>query len=118
VKDTDVLAAAASLFNAFTFERLVPLLTLLAMFGLFVWVLFRAQQGNGFDASEFLRDDKGKLSWGRLGAFVCLATHTWVVMALTVNAKVTVQDMALYALTWSGSLVLLEALRAWKDKTP
>jgi hypothetical protein len=116
VKETDVLAAAASLFNAWTFDKFIPLCTLIGMACLFVWVIFAAQRRPDFDASEFLRDEKGKLSWGRLGAFICLMTMTWVVFVRTLNDKLTVEEMALYAVTWSGSLILLQALEVWKGK--
>jgi hypothetical protein len=114
VKETDVLAAAASLFNAWTFEKLVPLLTLLSMACLFVWVIFAAQKRADFDASEFLRGDNGKLSWGRLGAFICLMTMTWGYFIETLNGTITLQFKVLYAVTWSGSLILLQALEVWK----
>jgi hypothetical protein len=119
VNDTNVLAAAASLFHAWTFEKFIPLCTLIGMAGLFVWVIFSAQKREDFDASEFLRDDKGKLSWGRLGAFVCLMTMTWVVFVRTLNDKLSIEELALYAVTWSGSLILLQAIEAWKgSKAP
>ena len=57
----DYIAAAGALFNAFTFDRLIPFLSLILMSGLFIWVLFQAQKGPEFDASEFLRDDRNKL---------------------------------------------------------
>jgi hypothetical protein len=116
VKDSDVLAAAAALFNSFTFDRLIPLATLLFMASLFVWVIFAAQKRDDFDASEFLRGDDRKLSWGRLAAFVCLMTMTWVIFTRTLNDKLAVEELALYAVTWSGSLVLLQAIEAWKGK--
>jgi hypothetical protein len=112
----DYLAAAASLFNAFAFERLIPLLSLMFMGGLFIVVFYKAQARDDFDWSEFLRADNSKLSWGRLAAFICLMTHTWTVFARTVNDKVTIEEMGLYAVTWSGSLVLLQAIEAWKGK--
>jgi hypothetical protein len=119
VSGPDYLAAAAALFNSFTFERLIPLLTLLGMASMFMWVLFKAQRADGFDASEFLRDDRGKLSWGRIAAAVCLMTHTWVVFVRTLGNKITIEELVLYAVTWSGSLVLLQALEVWRGiKTP
>lgn len=110
----DYLAAAAALFNSFTFDKLTPLLTLLGMAAMFVWVLFKAQKGSNFDASQFLRDDSGKLSASRLFAFVACMTHTWAVFVRTLNDKVTVEELALYAVTWSGSLVLLQGIEAWR----
>ena len=112
----DYLAAAAALFHAFTFDRLIPLLSLSLIAGLFVWVLFAAQRRDDFDASEFLRGDDAKLSWGRLSAFVCLMTTTWVVFTRTLNDKLTIEELTLYAVTWSGSMVLLQAIEAWKGK--
>lgn len=112
----DYLQAAAALFSAFTFERLVPLVSLMFMAAMFLWVLFVSQRRDDFDASQFLRADDGKLSWGRLGAFVCLMTHTWVVFTRTLNDKITVEELGLYCVTWSGSLVLLQAIEAWKGK--
>jgi hypothetical protein len=116
VNGTDYLAAAASLFHAWTFEKFIPLCTLIGMAALFVWVIFAAQKREDFDASEFLRDEKGKLSWGRLGAFICLMTMTWRVFVLTLNDKLELHEIALYALTWSGSLLLLQALDVWRGK--
>lgn len=98
----------------FTFDKLTPLITLLGMAAMFVWVLFKAQKGEGFDASQFLRDDAGKLSASRLFAFVACMTHTWVVFVRTLNSKIDVQELALYAVTWSGSLVLLQGIEAWR----
>ena len=118
MKETDYLAAAAALFNSWAYDRFIPLFTLLGMAALFVWVIFSAQKREDFDASEFLRDDKNRLSWGRLGAFICLMTMTWVIFVRTLNDKLTVEEMALYAVTWSGSLVLLQAIEAWKGKAP
>jgi hypothetical protein len=114
----DYLTAFVKLVGSTSVGILVPLLTLMGLFALCVWVLFQAQKRDDFDASEFLRDDNRKLSWGRMGAFVCLMTHTWVVMTLTINSRLAWADMALYAVTWSGSLVLLEYLQLQAGKTP
>jgi hypothetical protein len=95
----------------------VPLAAFALIFGMFVWVLMRAQRSANFDAAEFLRDDAGKLSKGGLFAFIACASHTWALMVETINARLTVEFMAVYAVTWSGSLVLLEGIRAWKGRT-
>lgn len=111
---TDYIAAAAALFNTFTFDKLIPLATLAFMALLFLWVLFQAQRRDDFDASQFLRDEHHKLSSGRLFAFICCGTHTWAVFTRILNDKITIEELSLYAVTWSGSLVLLEAISAWK----
>lgn len=112
----DYMAAAAALFNAFTFERLIPLVSLFGVASLLYWLLHRASAGGNFDASQFLRDDGGKLSWGRVSAAVALTTHTWFIFTRTLNDKITDFDMGLYSVTWSGSLVLLQFINAWKGK--
>ena len=49
-QQTDILHAAASLFSVFTFEKLVPLLMIFSMSLLFIWVLYKAQGRDDFDA--------------------------------------------------------------------
>lgn len=110
----DYLAAAAALFNSFTFDRAIPLLSLMFMGSLFIWVLFKAQKRADFDASQFLRNDRGMLEWGRLAAFICCATHTWVVFTRTISEKITFDELLLYCVVWSGSMILLQALETWR----
>jgi hypothetical protein len=114
VSEINYMAAAAALFNAFTFDRLIPLITLMMLAVLFLWVIFQAQKGADFDASEFLRDDRRKLSWGRLAAFVCCVTHTWVIFTRTLNDRLTFEEQLLYCIVWSGSMILLQALEVWR----
>jgi hypothetical protein len=117
----DYLAAAGALFNAFTFNRLIPLVMLFTLSVLFIWVLFQAQKRKDFDASMFLRNDRGILDFGRLAAFICCMSHTWYFFTRTLNGDVTKDDVWIYCVTWSGSLVLLQALETWrgiKTNTP
>jgi len=37
-----------------------------------------------------------------------------VVFSRTLNDKITFEELVLYAVTWSGSMVLLQAIDAWK----
>lgn len=105
-----------ALIASVTINTIVPLTAFGLIFGMFAWVLFKAQARSDFDASQFLRDDTGKLSKAGLFAFIACAAHTWALMVETINARLTVEFSAVYALTWSGSLVLLEAVKAWKGK--
>lgn len=111
---------AASYFEALmasvTINVIVPLVAFALIFGLFAWVLVRAQRRDDFDAGDFLRDEAGKLSKGGLFAFIACAAHTWALMVETINARLTVEFSTIYALTWSGSLILLEAIKVWKGK--
>ena len=114
----DYLAAAAALFAAFTFDRLLPAALMAVLFGMFIFVLVKAQRRGDFDASEFLREDSGKLSSKRLFAFIAMAVHVWLVTTRTISDKITFEEQVLFVLTWSGSLVLIQALEIWKGGPP
>lgn len=114
---TTVINAAGELMNSFAWERLIPLVMLLAMFGGFVWILVLAQRRDDFDASEFLRDDKGKLSFWRLSAFVCLGLHAWNYMIRTQNGAITFNEQVLWGCLWSGSAVVMMAVEKWVGKS-
>lgn len=107
-----------ALLASVTIQVLVPGLMFLLMVGVFVWVVWRAQTRDDFDASQFLRDDAGRLSSVRLFAFVSLGVHTWVVAVETMGSRITPDQMLIYALTWSGSLVLAEAVHKWNGVLP
>jgi hypothetical protein len=97
----------AALFTSVTIGVILPAVMLLAMIVMFIWVLHKAQQREDFDASDFLRDDNGKLSAMRLFAFVCLCVHSWVIAVETMSGRITDYQVLIYAATWSGSLVLI-----------
>ncbi|MEO8153551.1 MAG: hypothetical protein ABI605_10815 [Rhizobacter sp.] len=110
----DFLAAAATLFNAFTFERLIPLAMLFSMSLLFIWVLFKAQKRDDFDASMFLRNDRGVLAPERLWGFVCFMTHTWAYASLVLSGKAADRDTLIYGGLWSGTAVAFQVLETWR----
>lgn len=114
----DYLVAAAALFSSFTFDRLLPAALMAVLFGMFIFVLVKAQRRGDFDASEFLREDSGKLSSKRLFAFIAMAVHVWLVTTRTISDKITFEEQVLFVLTWSGSLVLIQALEIWKGGPP
>jgi hypothetical protein len=107
-----------ALIASVTLQVLIPGFMFLMMVGVFVWVVARAQARDDFDASQFLRDDAGKLSSVRLFAFVSLGVHTWVVAVETMASRITPDQMLIYAVTWSGSLVLAEAVGKWNGVLP
>jgi ammonia channel protein AmtB len=116
---TDLLKAAASLFNSFTWVQLVPSLTFLAVVLGVLWAIRKAQSNttNPFDVAEFWREDVGrKLSQKKLLASGCFATHTWFIYSRTVSDKITFDDIVLYCAVWSGSVIFLEALSVWRGK--
>ena len=111
---TALANGAALVFSHFAWDRLVPLGMLLMMAGMFIWVLFMAQRREDFDASQFLRDDRGKLSFQRLAGFICLMAHCWAFITRVNNDKVTFDEFLLWAGVWSGSVVVLQALETWR----
>lgn len=111
-----------ALMASVTINVIIPLVMFLTMFGLFLWVLVKAQRTNArnehFDVSQFLRDDAGKLSSVRLFAFVALCVHTWAIAVECVNARLTENHMVVYAVTWSSSLILKGAVEKWDGRLP
>lgn len=112
---TDYLHA---LVASVTIGVIVPGLMFLAMALLFIWVVYRAQGRSDFDASQFLRDEAGHLSSVRLFAFVAVAVHTWVIAVETMAARISPDQMVIYAVTWSASLVLSRAVDKWNGALP
>lgn len=107
-----------ALMASVTIGVIVPLLMFLTMVCVFVWVIVLAQRRSDFDASQFLRDDAGRLSSLRLFAFIACAVHTWVIAVETMGSRITVDQMAVYAVTWSGSLVLARFADKWDGSLP
>lgn len=121
IEPADLLDAAASLFHAFTFERLIPLGMLFSMSCLFLWVLFLAQKRDDFDASMFLRNDRGMLDLKQLTTFLCFMGHTWYFFNETMAGKMTDTAVSIYVGAWGAIAVGLHALdtvRAIKTNQP
>jgi hypothetical protein len=110
----DYLAAAAALFSYFTFERLIPLMMMFSMGCLFLWVLFKAQRRPDFDASMFLRNDRGMLASERLWGFLCFMVHTWYIAVRTLSEKIVENDVIAYGVLWSGTAVAIHFIDAWR----
>lgn len=110
--DADALQAAASLFNAFAWDKLLPLVSVVIGMLLFYWMLAKAQKADPtFQAIHFLYDENMKPSWKRLIGTGCFVMHSWIIYMGRVKGDLTFNDIALYVLAWSGSVILLEALR-------
>ena len=109
-----MMLAAASLFDSFVWARLFPLLTLSLCVWLGYWMLAKEQRLNSdFRVVDFLRDDvSGKPSWKRLIGTACFVGHSWVLyMVVVYKAEELFNHVALYVGVWSGSVVVIEALR-------
>jgi hypothetical protein len=110
-----VLQSAASLFSAFAWSRLLPLLSFVIGGLLVYWMMAKAQRADPtFQAIDFLRDETTKPSWKRLIGTMAFGVHSWVVYIRTVTDKITFEELVLYALTWSSSVVLIEGMRIWR----
>lgn len=112
-----ILAAAAALFNAFTFNKIIPTIALVLMAGLLLWMLKKAQenQANGFDFGDFFRENaKEKVSWKYLVGFLTFMCHTWVIFTSKLDGSLTLNDMILYSVVWSGTATAMYALNIWK----
>lgn len=111
----DFLLAAASLFSTFAWSRLLPLISLVICLLAFYWMMAKAQRADPtFRAIDFLRDENNKPSWKRIIGTGAFGVHSWVVYIRTVNDKITFEELVLYALTWSSSVVLIEGMRIWR----
>jgi hypothetical protein len=110
-----VINAAGALMNSFAWARLLPLLSFVVGGLMLYWMLAKAQRADPtFRAIDFLRDESGKPSWKRLIGTAAFGVHSWVIYIRTVTDKVTFEEQALYVLTWSSSVVLIEAMRIFK----
>ena len=107
-----------ALLASLTIGVIIPGLMFLLMVGVFVWVLVLAQRRDDFDASDFLRDDAGRLSSLRLFAFIAVAVHTWVIAVETMGSRISVDQMTVYSVTWSSSLVLARFADKWNGSLP
>lgn len=107
-----------ALMASVTIGVIVPGLMFLLMVGMFVWVLVLAQRRPDFDASHFLRDDEGRLSSLRLFAFIACSVHTWVIAVETMASRITVDQMTVFSVTWSSSLVLARFADKWNGALP
>lgn len=116
---TTTLQAAASLFNAFAWAKMVPVLAFGFGAVMVYWMLAKAQRADpDFRAIDFMRDDSGKPSWKRLVGTCAFIVHSILIWLQQIDGSMTWNDMALYALTWSGSVVLIEGLRIMRGVPP
>jgi len=118
VTDPDYLKAAAALFNAFAFEKVVPLITLIAMLAGIVWLLSKAQAKEDFRIEQMLLDENGKASASRVIAFGAWAFTTWDLMAARLSGTHTTEDYWGYLFAWSGALVFVKFADKWDGSMP
>jgi hypothetical protein len=81
---------------------------------LFIWVIFKAQKRPDFDASMFLRNDRGMLAAERLWAFMCFMVHTWYFVTITLQKTVTNVDALTYSGAWGAVALGIHGLDTWR----
>jgi hypothetical protein len=103
-----------------TVETLTPLAILFVLFALFAYVLYRAQANPSinFDLANFLKDDSGKESSGRLFGFVALAVHSWWVATLVLQKTATENHFLYYGLIWAGTPAIMIFAQRWSGNLP
>jgi hypothetical protein len=118
VKDSDLLAAAASLFNAFAFEKLVPLGALIVMAIGIGWLLMKAQQKPDFRIEQMLLDENNKASAARVIVFGAWAISSWDLMAARLGGTHSAEHYWGYLFAWSGALVFVKFAEKWDGSMP
>jgi hypothetical protein len=112
------LQAAASLFNAFTFDKIIPLVALVVMVGMFAWMLGKAQAKPDFRIEEMFRDESGKTSAARVIAFMAFAISSWDLMSARLSNSANTEQFAYYLFAWSGALVFVKFADKWDGSMP
>lgn len=96
----------------------LPTAVLALLFALGGFVMWRAQQRDGFDFSNMLRDENGKESGVRLGILVSLAISSWWVVYLTLNKILGYYEQLIYLGTWSGVALFAKLIEKWDGAGP
>lgn len=116
--EPDYLKAAAALFNAFAFEKVVPLVALMVMTIGIVYLLKKAQGKTDFHIEQMFQDESGKVSAFRVIAFGAWAISSWDLMAARMANTMTDGQLWGYLLAWSGSLALAKLAEKWDGSVP
>lgn len=109
----------ATLASSVTIGVIIPILILLGITAM-IWVLIsRAQNKDGFDISNTLKDENGKESSSRILSFGAFAVSSWS-LAVTVFAlpQYFIDAMLYYLVFWSGAPVVVEFAKKWDGKLP
>jgi uncharacterized protein YfaQ (DUF2300 family) len=112
------LQAAAALFNTFAFDKVIPLVALVAMLSIFAWLFAKAQQKDSFNLQEMFQDETGKVSAARTIAFMAFSISSWDLMAARLSNAADPQQYAYYLFAWSGALVFVKFADRWDGSMP
>lgn len=112
------LQAAAALFNAFAFDKVIPLVALIVMLSIFAWLFAKAQEKDSFNLQEMFQDEAGKVSAARVIAFMAFAISSWDLMAARLGNAADPQQYTAYLFAWSGALVFVKLADKWDGSMP
>ena len=112
------LVAAAALYNAFAFDKIIPLIALLAMITIIAVMLAKAQKRDDFDIAQVFLDETGKASAARLIALLAFAFSSWDLMAARLSNAANAQQFFYYLGAWSGALVFVKFADKWDGSMP
>ena len=114
----DYLAAAAALFNAFAFAKVVPLAALVSMMVLVAYLLAKAQKKETFKIEQMFLDEADKVSSVRVLAFFAFSISSWDLMAARLSDKSSETQFFYYLAAWSGALVFVKFADKWDGSLP
>jgi hypothetical protein len=118
VNSIDYLAAAAALFDVWTFDRLIPLLSLVVMMFVTGYLLLLASQKPDFAIEQMFKDDANKVSASRIIAFMAFNFTSWDLMSARLSGAVDSRQYLYYLLAWSGALVFVKLADRWNGQLP
>lgn len=116
--EPDYLQAAAALFSAFAWQKVVPLVALVIMLALVGWLLVKAQAKEGFNIEQMFLDENGKASASRVIAFFAFGISSWDLMSARVSDKASEVQFFYYLAAWSGALVFVKFADKWDGSMP
>ena len=118
MKDADLLTAAAALFNAFAFEKVVPLVALVVMTAAIGYLLKKAQDKPDFHIEQMFLDENNKASAARFIVFGAWAISSWDLMAARLSNTHSAEHFYGYLFAWSGALVFVKFAEKWDGQVP
>jgi hypothetical protein len=98
----------------------LPAIILFIMLLLAGYVMLKAQQKEGFDFGNMLRDENGMESAVRIGVLVSLGVSSWTLMnhALLAGGEISEGIFSIYVFGWSGALVFVKVADKWNGSLP
>jgi hypothetical protein len=107
-----------ALIGQVTVGVIIPLFLFFVMLTPLVWILWIAQRRDDFDAADFLKDETGKLSYGRLTGAGGFCVTSWGYATAIVNGHYSAELMLAFGILWAASPAIVEAAKKWDGSLP